>query len=955
MLLTSGIDIILKIKLKLLNSLKSYLLQIIKMLTAAAKDGTLLTKYNVGSVVIFGGIGHPLYYFLHFHLFGQKWQNFFFSISAGIFCLLLSTGKKWPKKVKFLFPFYWHFVLIFNLPFLVTLIAFGNGFVDVWPAWWIAMIFSLIMLVPNFFMFIFDMVVGLAAVFIYKLIVPDYGYIEATINFYWYFTVVAFALIAGTGFSYGNLKGAKQEVENKTLRSLAGSIAHELRNPFAAVSLATENNKDILGAITKNQNSLVSAHNNQLQEVMDNSNTVLSAIKRGNDIINITLNELKGEKPNSKSFVNISAIEAINKAVKEYGYKSNDERKKVVLDLIEEKNFTFKGDESLFIYIIFNLIKNSLYYTNSYPNSVVTIGTEKRKVNDKNYNVIYVHDSGPGVPAELLSKLFGDFVTSGKEGGTGLGLAFCKRTMLAFNGEIICESDATIGKSWTKFSLLFPSLSEEELKMITDSKLNGESEVKSQEKTKILLVDDQEINLKVTKKRIEKTFPHISCDMVLDGKEAVKALSKARLEGNQYGLVLLDIQMPYMNGIETAKEIREEIGDDILIIALTSLNHREFVTQLKISMNGVLNNPLGNFNYYLNKSSPANILYRAITKWLVKQDDFAYLGEENNYHKFLQGKKVILADDQEINLMVTKKKLMQYGVIVDTLMSGKELIEKYKSSLDVEARKSQYDMILTDINMPLLKGDEAAKEIRKIEEESQILHRNMIPIIALTGDGDKEDVLKFFKSEMTDYFVKGNDPEFLIKIMANYLKAINPNEYGSDFNKIIDEVKNENVEDKKGSQAEFKSNLGNNNKAENVKVKNNAEVQNNDLVINSKPNTSNSNSAELSDFNLKKLELLTNHHQEEIKKIISLFLSESQNLMTQIKENHELKNIEALHTAVHTLKGISHNVGADKLFSYIKETGLEIKDQSFLNNKAWVQNLEIIYQNTKKKVEEALR
>jgi HPt (histidine-containing phosphotransfer) domain-containing protein len=100
---------------------------------------------------------------------------------------------------------------------------------------------------------------------------------------------------------------------------------------------------------------------------------------------------------------------------------------------------------------------------------------------------------------------------------------------------------------------------------------------------------------------------------------------------------------------------------------------------------------------------------------------------------------------------------------------------------------------------------------------------------------------------------------------------------------------------------------------------------------------------------------LTNHHQEEIKKIISLFLSESQNLMTQIKENHELKNIEALHTAVHTLKGISHNVGADKLFSYIKETGLEIKDQSFLNNKAWVQNLEIIYQNTKKKVEEALR
>lgn len=444
----------------MLYSLKFYLKQIGIALKNAPKDGTLLTKYNVGSVVIFGGVGHPIYYYLHYHLFGQKWQSFFLSMTAGILCLLLSTGKKWPKEIKFLFPFYWHFVLIFNLPFLVTLIAVGNGFVDVWPAWWMAMIFSLIMLVPNFFMFIFDMMVGLAGVFIYKIITPDYGYIYSNINFYWYFTVVAFALIAGTSFSYSNLKGTKKEVE-KSLKSLAGSIAHEMRNPFAAVSLATENNKDLVSAITTNPNSLVSNYDKQLHEIIDNSNTVLSAIKRGNDIINITLDELKGEKPDPKTFTNIGAIEAITKSVKEYGYKSNEEKEKVILKLNAE-NFIFKGDESLFIYIIFNLIKNALYYTSSYPDSVVTIGTEKKKINSRDYNVIYVHDTGPGVPEELLSKLFGDFVTSGKKDGTGLGLAFCKRTMLAFGGDITCESEVKqSNNSWTKFSLLFPILSKE--------------------------------------------------------------------------------------------------------------------------------------------------------------------------------------------------------------------------------------------------------------------------------------------------------------------------------------------------------------------------------------------------------------------------------------------------------------------------------------------------------------
>lgn len=109
--------------------------------------------------------------------------------------------------------------------------------------------------------------------------------------------------------------------------------------------------------------------------------------------------------------------------------------------------------------IVSNLIKNALYYLDQFPDSVVTIGTERRTICRIEYNVIYVHDTGPGISANILPKLFDDFYTSDKKNGTGLGLSFCKRNMKAFGGDIICESEFGNGKNgWTKFSLLFPKI-----------------------------------------------------------------------------------------------------------------------------------------------------------------------------------------------------------------------------------------------------------------------------------------------------------------------------------------------------------------------------------------------------------------------------------------------------------------------------------------------------------------
>ena len=106
--------------------------------------------------------------------------------------------------------------------------------------------------------------------------------------------------------------------------------------------------------------------------------------------------------------------------------------------------------------------------------------------------------------------------------------------------------------------------------------------------------------------------------------------------------------------------------------------------------------------------------------------------------------------------------------MVTTANDGKELLNLYKNSID-EKGKSDFDVIITDINMPPHNGDDAAKEIRAIEASYKISHHDEMPIIALSGDGEKEDIHHFFACQMTDYFIKGNKSELLLRVIANYL------------------------------------------------------------------------------------------------------------------------------------------------------------------------------------------
>ena len=256
-----------------------------------------------------------------------------------------------------------------------------------------------------------------------------------------------------------------------------------------------------------------------------------------------------------------------------------------------------------------------------------------------------------------------------------------------------------------------------------------------------------------------------------------------------------------------------------------------------------------------------------------------------------------------------KKKLEMNGLQITTVNNGRDLVKMYKNSLD-KYGKSEYDLIITDINMPTLNGDKATTEIRRMEQDNGILHRNRIPIIALSGDGSKEDIFYFLKSQMTDYFIKGGDPELLTKIVASYLTKIKNYEYGPDSNKLgdalsIDETKNT-------------------------------------TQLLSEDHSKNTNNSDIID--LKKLSSLTNGSIEENKNILKYFLRDGKKLAIKIKQNYQDQDIANLRLNIHALKGISSSIGANSLFKFCQNLGNELrKKNDFPKNQNWINDFYLEY------------
>jgi two-component system CAI-1 autoinducer sensor kinase/phosphatase CqsS len=217
----------------------------------------------------------------------------------------------------------------------------------------------------------------------------------------------------------------------KNLKSLAGSIAHETRNPLSAILGCCE--------IIKTN----------LDEAVEYLDLISTSATRGLSMIDMILQNIKDGEIDKTKFIDLSIAGVIESAIKEYAFENGEQKKLVNVTLKGDfannlKNdsvggleggfnsagdFTFRGDKTLMIFVLFNLLKNSLYYQAKID---IWLDSDKK--------CLYFKDNGVGIAADKLGSIFDDFVTANKKGGTGLGLPFCKRVMISFGGDIFCKS-----------------------------------------------------------------------------------------------------------------------------------------------------------------------------------------------------------------------------------------------------------------------------------------------------------------------------------------------------------------------------------------------------------------------------------------------------------------------------------------------------------------------------------
>jgi signal transduction histidine kinase len=226
------------------------------------------------------------------------------------------------------------------------------------------------------------------------------------------------------------------------MQALAGSIAHEMRTPLTQLDFFASN---VMSTVDMKRDQPSS------QRVIDetlSSQAELAqrSIERSLQIIDITLNQVRGQKLDVLNFKRMFIQSVVTKALAEYVFLP-DERAGVSSNL--RQNFDFKGDETQLIYVLFNLFKNSLYYGQGRAGFKISLNS----IVNERQNVLVFRDNGPGVSEELQEKIFEEFVSINNSHGTGLGLAYCKRVMRDFGGDIICHSE--LGE-FTEFRLEFP-------------------------------------------------------------------------------------------------------------------------------------------------------------------------------------------------------------------------------------------------------------------------------------------------------------------------------------------------------------------------------------------------------------------------------------------------------------------------------------------------------------------
>jgi signal transduction histidine kinase/AmiR/NasT family two-component response regulator len=530
---------------------------------------SLLAWIGVVGVVAFAG----LYLVRLTGNLPPRWDDVWFRVPAILSCLGLALGRFWPRALARHYLPYSYVTVFYCLAFFMPLTLLQNGGA---PNTVMNMMLGavLVILLTDWRNTLTMMLGGYAASASYMLATHPAS--QFPMEFLYWWVPLCMVLVAGGSFS----KHAERRAELQRLRQLysglAGSIAHEVRNPVAQVQHALETAQSLLartGADT-------AMSPQQLDAVARALGQGREAAYRGLQAITLTLQQVNGKPMDSSGFVPLSAASCVRKAFQEYAFESPEQRDCVSVQVVDD--FRFRGDETGCVLILFNLLKNALYYLPLHPGASITI-----TVMTSPAHRIVVRDTGPGIARERMANLFEEFHSFGKTEGTGLGLAFCRRVMNAFGGDIACHS--VFGK-FTEFTLTFPPAPAAEQSAQAGLPARPVEAVPTGFAGQtVLVVDDSAFNRTIVKARLRELG--LRTMEASHGAEALRMID----EGTRPAAIVMDMQMPGMTGIDVARALRMRPGpaSAIPVLALSANDLPAWRdAALEAGMNAYLAKPL---------------------------------------------------------------------------------------------------------------------------------------------------------------------------------------------------------------------------------------------------------------------------------------------------------------------------------------------------------------------------
>ena len=502
------------------------------------------------------------------------------------------------------------------------------------------------------------------------------------------------------------LRMARAASDAKT--AFLGSVSHDIRTPMNAIIgflALMRDEADNPGMVLEYTQRIDAASQHLLgliNDVLD-----MNKIESGSATLNISEMHLA------------EVIDEINTIIRPQAKAKNQAFDISVSHLAYEH---LLGDKLRINQILINLLSNAVKYTPEGGTIEMRVEELPQVVNNYSRVRFTVRDNGLGMSEDYLKVIFDPFTREETKAtheiqGTGLGMAITKSLVDLMGGAIHVESRLGEGSTFTVELELRIQEREDNPRFWADHSVG-----------RMIVADDDEEVCRNIVKTMSRTG--VVTDYSTDGETAIRMMREAREAGRPYDLILLDWKMPSLDGLETARLIRKNYPEKIPILLLTAYDWGEIEQEaMEIGVDHFMPKP-----FFMSTFKDA--IHRVMggqKKAEISQSDVVL------------GKNILVVDDIEVNRIILVKILTSLGAVCDTAGNGQEAVEKFEAS-----QPGRYDLILMDVQMPVMNGYEATRTIRAGTDPEA----RRIPIIAMTANAFVDDVRDAIESGMDAHIAK---------------------------------------------------------------------------------------------------------------------------------------------------------------------------------------------------------